>query len=401
MIESWSIIPRERDLSRRYDPISGWSRLVLVERDHSPWTWTVTAPSEHLEVFQAGSGCLLYEGRKQVVSGRLTRIKRGAAYDSSRDKMVDTTTLSFADDRMPLGARIIFPTPGHNLTATISNFPNAYDLRTGIIEDLIVGYIRSHIGDLAQADRQLSRLRVPASLGRGGTTQVSARLDNLGVLVGSLAEAANLVLSVEHTEDSTGAWLDLRIQPVRDLSADIRFGDANSLSAGVITEWEYEISAPTATRPIIAGGGELAARDFLQLDDLDSENLWGMAFETLVDQRHVAPDTVDKQAELTRAAREALVEGAGPTRVAFIPMLGPDLRWRRDLRIGDIVGYDLPGLGAEKDKIREATTVVSAVEDEATVRTSIVVGTPDAPSARSQQQTARALREINVIKRSK
>jgi hypothetical protein len=282
----------------------------------------------------------------------------------------------------------------------VSQFPSSYDLRSGAVETLILGYIRSHIGNLAQLDRRLDRLRIPASLNRGGSTQVSGRLDNLGVLVQTLAEAGNLRVRIDHVEDGTGSWLDITITVVADLSVDIRFGTAGSTATGIISDWEYGISAPTVTRAVVAGGGELAARDFLQVDTTPPETLWGMAVEQLIDQRQVQPTSPDKTAELTRAANEALEEGKGPVKVAFTPLLGPDLQYRRDVRMGDIVGYDLPGLEPAKDKIREATTVVSVEDGTPTEQVSVVVGTPDAPTSRTQQQTAKALRGVTVIQRS-
>lgn len=185
-----------------------------------------------------------------------------------------------------------------------------------------------------------------------------------------------------------------------DLSNDIRFGTAESTAAGLITDWDYEISAPTVTRPLVGLGGDLAAREFLELRDAAAESLWGRSVETFVDQRSIATDSADKLAEATRAGQEALADGKGPVSVSFTPALGPDLVYRRDVRVGDVVGYDLPGLEPAQDKVREATTTVSVESGQATERVSVVVGTPDAPTTRSQQQTAKALRAVTAIQRS-
>jgi hypothetical protein len=151
---------------------------------------------------------------------------------------------------------------------------------------------------------------------------------------------------------------------------------------------------------VVAGGGEGAARDFLQLDATAAESEWDMVVETLVDQRQVDPLSADKDDELARAAQEALDEGASRAKVSFQPVLGPDLEYRRDVRLGDIVGYDLPGLDPAEEKIREATTVVSAEDGQATERVTVLVGSLDAMLSRAEQQQARALRAINVIQRS-
>jgi hypothetical protein len=387
-------------MSRIEDPLSRWSRLALVERHNSPDVWTITGPIDVMQVFTAGKGSVLYRDGVQIAAGRANEISaRSETLVEGRKKRV--MTVSFASDLKPIGDKIVFPDPAHNLTGAISKFASSYDLRTGDVETLILGYIRSHAGSLAQLDRQIPRLRLPTSLGRGGSTQVSARLDVLGVLLGTLAEAGNLRIRTTFTEDGSGGWIDLVIDATADLSADVRFGTEETTATGIISDWEYSIKAPTTTRAIVALGGELADREFLQLDSLAAETLWGVSVETLVDQRHIAPTSTDKLVEATRAANEALESGAAPTMVKFTPALGPDLEYREDVRVGDVVGYDLPGLEPSKDRIREATTVVSGEPNERTETVSVVVGTPDAPTSRTQQQVARALRAVNIIQRSK
>lgn len=396
----WLVIPREANLARTADPISYWSSLKLIERHNTPDTWTVVGPSEHMGAFAPGTGCILTRDGDQITSGKMTNLHRGRSANPE-GFTVDTTTATFTSDLLQVGHRIVTPSPGFTMPLnSVFQFPAAYDLRTGAIETLIINYIRAHAGDQAVVDRRISRLRVPASLARGGNTQVSGRFDHLGVLVQTLAEAGNLRIRIVHTEDANGAWMDLVIDQIQDLSADVRFGTSESASAGIITDWDYEIGMPTTTRAIVAGGGELADRDILQRRATAAETMWGIASETLVDQRQVDPTTADKLAELTRAGDDELKENAGLIKVAFTPALGPDLQYRRDVRVGDIVGYDLPGLDPAKDKIREATTVVTVTPGQQTETVSVVVGTPDAPTTRTQQQTARALRAINVIQRS-
>ena len=188
-----------------------------------------------------------------------------------------------------------------------------------------------------------------------------------------------------------------------DLSDNVRFGTPDSTAAGLISEWDYELSQPTATRPFLGLGGDLMERDFMEVVDADAEALWGRVWELFVDQRGIAADSdpADKLAEATREADQALESGRGSVKVSFTPMLGPDLEYRRDVKVGDIVGFDLPGLDPAQDRIREAETTVSSETGKPTEQTSVMVGTPESASSRTQRQTAKALRSINVIQRSK
>jgi len=141
----------------------------------------------------------------------VTRIRRTGT--STDGRVVEDMTVTFASDLAILGGRVVRPAPGTLLVpGTIGTFPADYDLRSGIVEDLILGYISSNIGPLALPDRRVPRLRLPASQGRGGTTQVSGRLDNLGVLVQTLAESGGLRVRIVHAEDANGPWLDLVIE---------------------------------------------------------------------------------------------------------------------------------------------------------------------------------------------
>ena len=399
MSAAWDVIPREADLTRLHDPISGWTKLTLVERLNTNDTWVVEGPASALSVFGPGSGCILDRDGEQVASGIVTNVHRIARDEDGRP--IDNLVVTFASDLFRLGGRVVLPSRTTVIGPTIGTFPAAYDTQTGAVETLILYYLRATLADLALTDRRLERLWLPATQGRGGSTQVTGRLDNVGVLVQSLAEAGNLRVTIGHAEQVTGPWLNLAITAARDLSDDVRFGSAESTAAGIVSGFEYELGIPTTTRALVAGGGDLAERIFLQVRDTAAEELWNHVAETVVDQRQVEPGSADAAAEMTRAGAEALASGAGPVSVSFTPVLGPDLAYRRDFVVGDIVGYDLPGLDPASEKVRQVTTTVQAGSSGPTESIDLVVGTPDAPTKRTQAQAAKALRAVTAIQRSK
>lgn len=558
----WLIWPRNPNLSRSYDPLSGWTSLVLVERDNKPDTWVVSGPASALDMFGPGMGAVLDRDGQQITSGQVTSIRRWA------EGGVEGMEVAFASDLSIF--RLARPEQSTTMVSNVpKRFTKAYDTFTGTREDAILHYLKANIGGNALPDRRRARLRWPVSLGRGGHTSTSARFDEVGPLVQSLGEAGNLRVTIVHTEDAGGAWLDVKIAEAANLSADVRFGTSESTAAGLIGDFDYEIGAPTATRALVMGGGELQMRVGMEMRDPAAETLWGTVAETLVDQRQSDPlddqarigatkaaitkawalviksvsddeflrswvngaspakvanfgwswlngwdlvrsldlptdrlreiareveatiaddhpltatveaiadawddvrqldddirqelnDMLDKAwadqsnefgvafhvinastlldqrinagravrtslsvlegayvsasashwaarvaavvLELGDAGREVLAERAGPTSVVFTPTLGPDLEYRRDVDVASRVGIDLPGLPPMTDKIREAMTTVSVESGQPTERVQVVVGTPDAPTTRTQQQTARALRELSQLKRSK
>ncbi|WP_163185945.1 hypothetical protein [Cellulosimicrobium sp. SL-1] len=396
MSGAWEIIPRDADLGRTFDPVTRWSALDVVERYNIANTWVLTGPSSALRVFTAGMGCILDRDGDQVTSGQVRSIYRRMEADEE-GRVADVTTLGFISDLDELGSRRAFPQPSKVLTSTPSTFTAAHDVRTGPIETVLLAYIAANLGPAAPvANRRQTRLVLPISLGRGGTTTVSARMDELVRLVHDLGEAGRLRVDVQHDESTGTPRLLLTISDVPDVSENIRFGLAESTATGTISSWSYKLEAPELTRAIVFSAGELEARSAAQFIDADAEALWGRAREGLVDQRQT--DDVD---EITRAGTEALAEGATPVTVEFTVADGPDVKVRRDYDVGYRVGVELPDLpeAVSDNVVRELAT---SVRPNAAEQVSVVVGTPGATSQSTKQAARlnRALRDIALLKRS-
>lgn len=397
----WEIHPRDANLGRTLDPLSTWEELTLVERYPDPHTWVLKGPASVLSVFTPGMGCILdrvVDGQVvQVASGQLRTIRRVMEADEDTGQVTDTMTLGFVSDRDDLFSRVVYPVPSKVLSTTPSTFTAAHDKRTGAVETVLLGYIAANLGPAAPvANRRLTSLVLPSSLGRGGSTTVSARMDNLGRLVSDLAEAGRLVVDVAHDESTGTPRLVLTVGTVADRSANVRFGPAGTTATGAITSWSYELEAPDLTRAVVFSAKELEARDAALFVDSAAETLWGRARELLVDQRQT-----DDPAEITQAGAEALEEGSTPVTVEFTVADGPDVVYRRDYFVGDKVGVEIPGLpdAVSDNVVREVTTVVRPFESESV---SVVVGSPGA-TTRSTKDAAKlnkALRDIALLKRS-
>jgi len=396
-VSAWDVHPRDAGLGRTLDPLARWSELQLVERFNTPDTWTITGPANVMSVFAPGMGCLLDRDGEQAASGQVRSISRTRRTDRTTGIVTNEITVGFVSDLEVLADRRVYPDPAKVLTPSLTTFTASHDQRTGPIETVLLEYVAAHAGPAApNPTRRNAALVLPPSLGRGGTTTVKARMDNLGTLVRDLAEAGRLRVNVTHDESGGEPRLTLTVDEVPDVSADVVFGDVGSLRAtAFVTDLEYSLEAPAVTDAIVFAAGELEAREAARFTDEDAVDLWGRRREGLVDQRQT-----DDVADISRAGTEALEAGASPVSITFSVTDSADIRYRRDYGIGWRVGVELPGIpeGLSDNVVREVTT--TAREGQAD-EVNVVVGSPGATANSTKQARliAAAFRRIDVIER--
>ncbi|WP_185040898.1 Gp37-like protein [Curtobacterium sp. PhB172] len=382
------IQPRSISLVRTSDPVRYWSQLIVVERHNvtgtASGTWSVTARNEGLRgLLVPGAGVILtrsdVSGSVVVMSGPVTSIQRGAT----------VSTVSGVSDADILSGRIIYPDPTKAITAQ----PAAYDNRSGPAETVLLGYVNANIGPGALTSRRVNSLRVPASQGRGKNVSIKGRLDLLSNTVGDVSESGSLHVDVVHGED-TAPYLGMTVRPVRDLTANIRFGAATNFTAGLVgDDWSYTLSRPTVTDAIVAGGGQGVNRLFVEKVDVTAETLWGMKVESLIDQRQTT-DT----AELTQAGTDALADGANPVAVSFTVTETADIKYRQDWRVGDRIGVSIDGMDLS-NVVREVTTTVQTQAGSPTETVAAMVGSRDSSNwtTKTNADVARALRQLQAL----
>lgn len=393
----WEIVPRDADLGRTLDPLSRWSELELIERFNAADTWTVSGPADVMGVFEPGMGCLLDRDGEQVASGQVRAVQRTKSTDPESGMVTDEVTVGFVSDLDRLADRLCWPVPSHALTTSLSTFSASHDVRTGAIETVLLAYVAANAGPSAAiTSRRTTGLVLPTTLGRGGSTTVKARMDNLGTLVHDLAEAGRLRVNVVHDESTGTPRLLMTIEAVPDLSDDVVFGDTDSLRAtAFVTDLEYSLEAPSVTDVIVFAAGQQEAREGARFTDEAAVSLWGRRREVLVDQRQT-----DDTDDISRAGQEALEEGASPVSVTFSVADSADIQYRRDYNVGAKVGVELPGIPPDlsDNVVREVKTTVRAGEED---DVQVAIGTPGAAvnSTKQARLMARALRRINVIER--
>lgn len=375
---TWEIWPRNADLTRGPDPISVWSKLTVVERyvTNGPPTWILEGPSEHLNLFTAGMGCILKDDQGFVASGQARAFDRGYETDEKTGKIVDTTVLGFIGDSDDLWSRLCWPDPTHALTTTPSSFTTTYDERTGARETILLDYIAANLGPAAPiTSRRLPELLLPATLGRGGSTTYQARMDVLGEVAETLAEAGSLDVRVEHDEDTGTPRLKVVIDVAEDVSTDVIFGAAEIARAtGIVSGWGYSMEAPELTDAILFSAGDLEFREGSRFTDEAAVTRWSRRRERLVEQGFT-----DDLSVITDAGAKALEDGASPVSLTFALTDAGDAIYRETYRCGSRVGVELPGLPLELStpRVREVTTTVVPERSDTRV---ITVGSPGATS---------------------
>lgn len=398
----WEVHPRNPDLTRSLDPVTLWTRLDLVERNSVNDSWVLEGPTEALEpLAQPGMGCILDRDGEQVTSGQLFDIDSYDEFDRSTGRRRQRMVLAYVSDLEPLGGRVVYPNRTHVLTENVSTFPlPAHDTRTGLVETVLLEYVSACMGTLALADRRLAGLLLPASEGRGGTTHVTARFDQLGALVQDLAAAGGLRVRVEHDESTGVPRLALRVTRPPDVSDDIRFGLPGTIASGRVLGYRARVRAPEMTRAIVAAAGVEEDRRALMVVDAAAEALWVRSVERVVDQRQT-----DDVQEMRRAARRALEEASSPVEVEVSIGESPDVQYRRDFAVGYRIGLELPGVPVplSDQVVQEARTTVQRLSGQATEQVQLVVGTPGASGQQTgtDRQAAGALRRVTAIERSR
>lgn len=333
--------------------------LKIIKRFRNVGNWTMSLPADYdgaAQLAQAGRGLVVTgPGDKVLMSGPVTNFRKRETSDDSDGMWYFDGT----DDMVHLADGLCFPTPGAAVTAQV----DAYDIFASNAEDTLRHYVDVNRGPSAPVSRRVTGLVLePASLGRGGTVLGRARFDQMGPFLDRLGSSGGVGFDIAQV----GAQLQFQVYVPSDRSATVRMDIDNDM----LTETEYGFSAPSTTRPVIAGQGEATERLFFQktsAESLAAEAAWGRKIETFKDRR----DTPDP-AELEQQADTLLTEGGKTvTSLSVKPADETTMRYAVDWYLGDIVGVIVDG--------QELTSVVTEAIisiDTDGVRISATIGEP-------------------------
>lgn len=383
---SWTARVRMPDLTLT-DPIE-FETATLVENFNVPDMLSVEGELVGLRpAMQPGYGIYITDDAGNY---RFSGIFDPTGIERRGDK---TGALVWASDTLNFWDRICYPVPANAWTT--AGQTSAYDVQTGTVETRMLGYISRNLGSSARTERQVARLRLPTSLGRGPSETTNMRFQVLGTWLGLAAAKANLRFRILQTYDGAGPWLDVKLDDAADLSAWARFGTPEAGGPGLLGEdWNYRIGSPTGTTVLVAAGGTGSARLLDSGTDSAAQTLWHRRIEAFKDQR----GTTDT-AEIATAVTEGLAEGVGSVEVSA-PLGDSDLTLGADIPVGSKISVVLDGV-VIVDRLQQVTTVVSGDSGTPTETVTGLIGSPDGGlQTPTQKKLAQALRRLTYLERS-
>ncbi|MEU5427611.1 siphovirus ReqiPepy6 Gp37-like family protein [Streptomyces olivoreticuli] len=287
-------------------------------------TWTVTLPSEHLlaDILRTpGSGLVITGPGDVLMSGPVT----GYEYAATPEDRRGSIAVHGVTDSVILADMLAWPQPAN---PNVTTQTTGHDERTGPAESLMHAYVAANCGPAAPASRRRAGLVMGADLGRGPVLSKAARFPALGELLTEIATVAGLRFRVIQR----GKQLVFETYAVADRTRQIRL----DVLAGTLAGQRVAVSAPAATRVLVAGQGEMEDRTFVPVENADSlaaESAWGRRIEKFVDQRQT-----DDPDELAQAGAELLADqGFTRTAVQAVPVEDSTMEMGIDWGLGDRV----------------------------------------------------------------
>lgn len=352
----------------------------------------VTTPftPERYQSLDAGSGVVIHRDGEQQFSGMVSELAMDWDAESGRAVI----RASCVGDEQHLADRIVCPDPLRAADdQTVNDYwqTRAFGQPTAVPASTAMRQLISDQAGLTAAmDRQVPGLTLGpdpyVGVSRVWSALFTPVLDELAAM--SVVSGADLGIRVESVSGALAGepgQLVAHITAPRNVSADVRFSADLRNLAGI----SYRTTAPTATHALSAGAGDLKARLRKLATSADPDALsWGRQVWKYLDRRDTA-DTV----ELTKAAADAITEGAPTVSLSTTLLDSEAATYGRDWGLGDkvTVYVGLPGqtkVATVTDLVRE---ILFEVDADGRERIRPAIGTADATAVQptqTQQQLA-------------
>ncbi|MFH8414352.1 siphovirus ReqiPepy6 Gp37-like family protein [Streptomyces collinus] len=321
-LQDLTVEVRDKTLARRGLIRPEELQLEATDTFNNVGSWKLTLVAEHPlcdTLRTPGAGIIITGPDDVLMSGPMVTTE----FASTPTDPAGTVTFEGVSDTICLADALAFPQPSNPDGASQAQ---SHDVRSGPVETVMHAYVNANIGPGAPAVRRKAGLIMGANGARGPVINQSARFPVLGSLLSEIALLGKLGFRVVQR----GTNLVFETFPITNRTTFVRLDVRNGTLAGQ----KVAVSPPGVTRAIVAGQGELAERQFLQVDTAESiaaEGDWGRRIEQFVDQRNT-----NDWAELKQAGDEALQEsGFTAVNVQVVPMEDSPARFGKEWGLGD------------------------------------------------------------------
>ncbi|MEV0823855.1 siphovirus ReqiPepy6 Gp37-like family protein [Nonomuraea rubra] len=336
----------------RVGVVEQYTTLDVISRFNGVGAWTLTVPADSAEaaILQPGGGIIVWISglARPVMSGPITGVTRAWSSDQPGRGLV---TYSGVSDETLLWSRVTLPVPANTAENQSADRYTFTGPAAGVLRQLV----NVNAGPAARADRVIANLDVPVySFGR--TLTIGTRFDVLGVALQEIAASAGIGWRLRQ-----GTTDRLMFEPYTPRVHDD--GEAVfSPEAGTLSAYSYKLTAPTASRLVVAAQGEGRNRWIKQYDDTSgAPSEWSRTpLERFVDRRDVPvargstgspvnpddptqPADPDALAQLDQAAAEAFAESQALAELSVTPIDTDTLRYGVHYEVGDVVTVDVHG----------------------------------------------------------
>ncbi|WP_433434511.1 siphovirus ReqiPepy6 Gp37-like family protein [Nonomuraea sp. CA-141351] len=336
----------------RVGVIEQYTSLDVISRFNGIGAWTLTVPADSAEatILQPGGGTIVWiEGlSRPVMSGPITDVTRTWSAEQPGRGLV---TFAGVSDETLLWSRITLPVPAN----TVENQTADRYTYTGPAAGVLRQLVNVNAGPAARADRIIPNLDAPAySFGR--TMTIGTRFDVLGVALQEIAASAGIGWRLR--QGTTDRLVFEPYTPRVHYDGEVVF----SPDAGTLAAYSYKLTAPAASRLVVAAQGEGRNRWLKQYDDTSSapSEWFRTPLERFVDRRDVPvargangspvnpddttqPADPDALAQLDQAAAEAFAESRALGELSVTPIDTDTLRYGVHYEVGDVVTVDVHG----------------------------------------------------------
>lgn len=310
----------------------------LRPRFNAVGAWTLEVPyagDAAAALLEPGSGIVVDDGTRTLISGPMVKVQR--AWTPAGDRL----TAFGVDDLVWAARRIAHPSPADGDVTT-----QAYDVRTGPAETVLLGYIDANAGPSALVDRRVPGLSLATDGARGETVTGRARFGNLLELLAELALAGgDLGFRIVQPRDSSSLVAEVYVPADRTSTAIF----AEEL--GNLAGFNFETGVPDATYLYVLGQGEGTLRAVVEGGTAPAG--WGR-IEDVRDRR----DT-DDAGELAQARDEELAKAAATGALGLDPINTDAVTYGTDYGLGDKVRVLVDG-SATDEVVREVKINIGA-----------------------------------------